>query len=49
MVLLSNAEVGRPFAMDQDFIDLDLIFLARTTQCAVYDVARINFGALSAW
>ena len=49
MVLLSNAEVGRPFAMDQDFIDLDLIFLARTPKCAVYDVARIDFGALNAW
>lgn len=48
VVFLGNAEVGRPFTMDQDFIDLDLVSLARASERAVYHLARINL-ALGAW
>lgn len=49
MVLLREAEVGSPFAMNQDFIDLDLVFLTRTTQSAIHYFTRIDTPTCGAW
>lgn len=49
MVLLREAEVGSPFAMNQDFIDLDLILPTRTTQCAIHYFTRIDTPTCGTW
>lgn len=49
MVLLREAEVGSPFAMNQDFINLDLILLTRTTQSAIHYFTRIDTPTCRTW